>query len=328
MANKSLFRTIRGKRLPNADTVNEAGGVAYAPGPRHALAQYAVTGCLNGAFYTEAETQLETVLDLCKQVDPAFIAMTAVHCREKGFMKDMPALLCAALAVRDVGLLERTFDRVIDNGKMLRNFVQIVRSGVTGRKSLGSAPKRLVRRWFDARSPEQVFRASVGQAPSIADILKMVHPKPASPDREALYGWLIGRDHNPEALPDRVKAFEAFKRGRIHALVGDRTSIGRDVEGALRGCRGAGRRRCSEAEPGHRGIAVRERRRARAVESARFGDDQRGKTGKPSARRNELFRAAAVARRDANADGTTSLNMRGRGFESRLWHQKARVAQW
>jgi len=31
--------------------------------------------------------------------------------------------------------------RVINNGKMLRNFVKIVRSGVAGRKSLGTAPK-------------------------------------------------------------------------------------------------------------------------------------------------------------------------------------------
>ena len=51
-------------------------------------------------------------------------------------MKDMPALLCAILAVRDVKLLEAIFPRVIDNGKMLRTFVQILRSGVVGRKSL------------------------------------------------------------------------------------------------------------------------------------------------------------------------------------------------
>ena len=39
-------------------------------------------------------------------------------------------------------------DRVIDNGKMLRTFIQIVRSGAVGRKSLGTRPKRLVQRWL------------------------------------------------------------------------------------------------------------------------------------------------------------------------------------
>ena len=56
-------------------------------------------------------------------------------------MKDMPAALAATLAVWDTALLAQVFGRVIDNGKMLRNFVQIVRSGAMGRKSLGSAPR-------------------------------------------------------------------------------------------------------------------------------------------------------------------------------------------
>ena len=95
---------------------------------------------------------------------------------------------------------------------MLRNFVQIMRSGATGRKSLGSLPKRLVREWFEARPAEQIFRQSVGQAPSIADILKMVHPKPADAEREALYGYFIGREINADKLPGIVKLRAVKKR--------------------------------------------------------------------------------------------------------------------
>ena len=215
MANKTLFQTHREGLLPGADRVNEAGGSAYALSSQQALAQYAVTGCFTRTFYSDAENQLEQVLELCEQVDSAFIAKTALYCREHGFMKDMPALLCAVLAKRDLALLEQVFDRVIDNGKMLRNFVQIVRSGVTGRKSLGSAPKRLVRHWLESRSPEQVFRSSLGQSPSFSDILKMVHLKPESAEREALYGWMIGRPYDADQLPDQVKSFEAFKQGAI-----------------------------------------------------------------------------------------------------------------
>jgi hypothetical protein len=96
---------------------------------------------------------------------------------------------------------------------MLRNFVQIVRSGVVGRKSLGTAPKRLVREWFEMRDVESIFTASIGQSPSFADILKMVHPKPADATREAFYGYLIGRAHTAEALPAIVRDYEAFKAG-------------------------------------------------------------------------------------------------------------------
>jgi len=128
-------------------------------------------------------------------------------------MKDVPALLVAVLSTKDKLLFEKTFARVIDNGKMLRNFVQIMRSGATGRKSLGSLPKRLVREWFETRKAEQIFKQSVGQSPSFADVLKMVHPKPKDAEKEALYGYFIGRDVDRNKLPEIVKAFERFKNG-------------------------------------------------------------------------------------------------------------------
>ena len=211
MANQTLFQSLRGKLLPRTDTVNDEQAPAYSFTPRHALAQYAVTGCLSGTFYATAETQLARVLELCRQVEPEFIAKTAIYCRERGFMKDMPALLCAVLATRDAALLRKAFDRVIDNSRMLRNFVQILRSGATGRKSLGTSPKRLVQRWLEGRSDEALFRASVGQSPSLVDVIKMVHPRPASPVREALYGYLLDREHDAAALPEVVRQFEAFK---------------------------------------------------------------------------------------------------------------------
>ena len=179
MANKNLFKSIVGKMLPKTDAMNEEFAPAYALPAKHALAQYAATGCMNRTFYASAEDQLAKVLELCAEVEPLFIAKTAVFARERGFMKDMPALLCAVLSVRDRALLAQVFPRVIDSGKMLRNFVQIMRSGAVGRKSLGTLPKRLVREWLEARGEEALFRDSVGQSPSLADIVKMVHPKPA-----------------------------------------------------------------------------------------------------------------------------------------------------
>jgi 60 kDa SS-A/Ro ribonucleoprotein len=198
---------------PKTDTVNEAGGVAYKLTPKAALAQYAATGCFNQTFYADAGEQLDKVLALANEVDAEFVAKTAVFARERGYMKDMPALLLAVLSIRDKELFERIFPRVADNGKMLRNFVQIMRSGVVGRKSLGSLPKRLVREWFEKRASEQIFKQSVGQSPSIADILKMVHPKPADAEREALFGYFIGREFSADKLPEIVKQFERFKGG-------------------------------------------------------------------------------------------------------------------
>ena len=211
MANSTLFRSSRGAMVPRADTFNRAGGKAYATSPKHALAQYAATGCLNATFYASAEEDLGTVLALASQVSPEIVAKTAVYARTKGFMKDMPALLCAALTVLDPSLCAQIFHRVIDDGKMLKSFVQIVRSGAVGRKSLGSMPKRMVKTWLDAKDDAAVFKASVGQSPSLADVLKMAHPKPGSKSREALYGYLLGKEHDAAQLPEVVRHYEAFK---------------------------------------------------------------------------------------------------------------------
>jgi hypothetical protein len=195
MASKTTFRSIVGKLLPRTNTVNGAGAPAYALSAKHALAQYAATGCFNTTFYATAEQQLDKVLELTRAVEPQFVAKAAIFCRERGHMKDMPALLCAALSASNAKLCAATFSRVIDDAKMLRNFVQMMRSGVVGRKSLGTQPKRLVKNWFEARSEEQLFRASVGQSPSLVDVIKMVHPKPSSDARRAFYGYLLDREH-------------------------------------------------------------------------------------------------------------------------------------
>jgi 60 kDa SS-A/Ro ribonucleoprotein len=213
MANKNLFQTIKGMFTPKADAINEAGGLAYELSPKAALAQYAATGCFNHTFYADASEQLEKVLALAQETEAGFVAKLAVFAREKGYMKDMPALLVAVLASKDKELFERVFPRVIDNGKMLRNFVQIMRSGATGRKSLGSLPKRLVREWFETREAETIFKQSIGASPSFTDVLKMVHPKPKDAEKEALYGYFIGREINADKLPEIVKSFEKFKNG-------------------------------------------------------------------------------------------------------------------
>jgi len=203
MANKRLFSSLR--------TRNSEGSPAYAFDPKHALAQYAATGCLNGSFYASAETQLDELLQMAHEVDAEFVARVAVYSREQAHMKDAPAVLLAHLAQRDVLLFDRIFDRVIDSTRMLRTFVQILRSGVTGRRSFGSYPKRVVRRWFARRTDDALFRGSVGNSPSLADIIHMIHPRPDSPAREALFGYLINKNYDHDALPSLVQEYEAFK---------------------------------------------------------------------------------------------------------------------
>jgi len=201
--------------------VNNAGGVAYAMAAENALAQLAVTGCFNNTFYVTAETQLEQVLDLASKSDSEFVAKLAVYAHTTGYMKDMPAALVAFLAGKNPALASRIFPRVISNGKMIRNFAQMIRSGKFGRKNLSSQSlRRMVAQWFNSRTDEQIFFNSIGNNPSLGDVVKMGRVRPTSKQRSALYAHLAGKTKGSfqgedfvtaESLPALVAAYEAFR---------------------------------------------------------------------------------------------------------------------
>jgi 60 kDa SS-A/Ro ribonucleoprotein len=218
MANKGLFASAITKLLPAADAVNREFAPAYEYGPQAKLAQLAATGTLADSFYAAAETHLAEVLEAARAVDPIFVAKAAVYARKSGAMKDMPALLTAYLTIAEPDLAVRVFGRVIDNGRMLRSFVQIMRSGQVGRTSLGTRPKRLVKDWLETASMRDLMAAATGNDPSLADIVRMVRPKPATPERRAFYGWLIAKPYDVAALPVEIAAFEAWKREPTGAL--------------------------------------------------------------------------------------------------------------
>ncbi len=198
--NKNIFASVnRAPAMP--DTINAAGGKAYALKNEELLATLAAVGTFADGFYSGADTQVQQLLKAANACSEKFVAKCAVYCRQQGKLKDMPVVLLATLLTRgDVGTIwaKNIFPQVVDNGKQLRNFIQVIRSGVVGRKSLGSAPKKLVQHWLNSRSPSQVWYQSVGANPSMADVIKLSRPHPATPEHRALFGHLIGK--NPEDL--------------------------------------------------------------------------------------------------------------------------------
>ncbi|CDS69987.1 TROVE domain-containing protein [Salmonella enterica subsp. enterica] len=220
MANPLLFRSLL-RDAPLANASNQQGAAAFAFTPRHTLAQMVMTGCMNETFYVSGQAQLNDVLATAKDLDDLFLAQLAIYGRERGMMKDMPALLTAILAARGSALLPVVFARVINNGRMLRNFVQMLRSGVTGRRSLGTRPKKLVQRWLQNASEERLLQASVGNMPSLADIVKMVHPRPQAAWQEAFFAWLIGKPCDKAQLPEKTRALLAFREGNMGAALPD-----------------------------------------------------------------------------------------------------------
>ena len=214
--NKTLFaQASPGALVPQADATNAAGGLAYKPSDEQALAQLAMTGTFGNAFYCSAEQQLTDLLVLAEKVSNEYLAQLAVYACLKGWMKDTPIVLLALLSTRSASLFEKAFDLIVTDGKMLRNFVQVIRSGIVGRKSLGTVPKRKINQWLNKASAYQLLNANIGNNPTLGDVIRMAHPKASDPARQALFRWIIGSttEESKALLPDNVKAFMDFNAG-------------------------------------------------------------------------------------------------------------------
>ena len=217
MANKSVFSSIASV-LPRANATNKAGGPAYKLPAKHALAHLAATGTFGNVFYASAHDQLDQLRTLIEDVDDnVFLAKLAVYARERAFMKDMPAALLVTLSTRDTQLMHRVFDRVVDNGRVLRTVFQMVRSGQFGRKGLSSSLQRAFKRWFSEASTQKLLSASIGRDPSVRDVLRMARPTPRDNTRRATFGWLTDKPVDKWApaskrdLPEAVKLLQEFR---------------------------------------------------------------------------------------------------------------------
>lgn len=189
-----------------------------ADGPEAKAARLLAQAAVEGTAPTPV------LIAAAEMVPPPHLSRCAVAAAERGHHR-IAALLLAILSRRDPSCFARVFGRVVTSGHALRAFVGAMRSGQAGRQSLGTRPKAMVRDWIDRATEAELLAASVGKDPSLADILRMVHPKPASAQRAALYRWLLGDRSDDPALPPVIRALQAFRA----APVGDPPDVPVDL---------------------------------------------------------------------------------------------------
>lgn len=204
----------------NQHTTNHAGGKAYQLSPKQALAQLVCTGTLHRTFYANAEEQLSKLIDLAKQMDNEFLAKLALYAKHNALMKDTPILLLAILCIKTNGqpFAKLIFKDIIHDGKSLRNFVQVMRSGVIGRKSLGSFTKKLVNDWLIGASDKAFINTNIGNKPTLKDVIRLSHPKPVDNRTQALICWALDKEYNKAHLPELAKTLIDFQKDNTKPL--------------------------------------------------------------------------------------------------------------
>ncbi len=182
--------------------------------PESRVALYAAIGSPRSilrARPTTEERRIEDaeVVSAAARVSPKFLAAHALASRALGESSRAPALLCALLSHRDPALLAEVFPCVINTPALVRRFVGVVRSGVSGRRSLGSAPKRLIARWLRSLSDDAVLTNGA----KLRDVIRLSHPRPRSRARAALYRLLLSRPYDAHRLPRLASMWVASQSG-------------------------------------------------------------------------------------------------------------------
>jgi 60 kDa SS-A/Ro ribonucleoprotein len=211
MANKNVFKSAGSKKVVTVK--NRAGGSAVALNAKETLAKYVVTCTFNDTYYASGKEHLDELKDVISKIDDnEFIAKAAIYSRKTAGMKDMPAYLLNVLYDRDRELFAKVFDQVIDSGRMLRTFVQLARSDAFGRNLSIRAMRRSFQNWFDGKSSGWLFRNSLGNDPSFADIIKMTHVK--GNKNQDLFSYFLGKKYNVDNLPEDLKLYLAWQKDR------------------------------------------------------------------------------------------------------------------
>lgn len=191
------------------DTTNGAGEPAfkYSTAERQ-LTQLVCCGTLSDTFYVTAEVQLDDILNLSKTVSTEFICKLALYAKSVGKMRATSALLTTIVAVRDPALFKRNANDLLDF-RALRTFCKIIRSGKLGRRSFGSSLRNSINTFLESRTEYEILMGNIGNDPSLADVIKMTHPKPKAAPIAQLLNWIVKSKRVEDKHPS-VKTLEDF----------------------------------------------------------------------------------------------------------------------
>lgn len=154
----------------------------------------------------------EDIVRCAREVPPGFAARAAVLSARQG-RRRVSTLLLAVLSTIDSGLFAEVFPAAVCPGDAgaVRQFAWWVRSGIAGRRSFGTRPKKSLQDWLNATPPGILRAEAFAGEPRLADIVAWTHPKAPGPEHALIYAWMTGRPADASRLPLPLPAEEGAR---------------------------------------------------------------------------------------------------------------------
>jgi len=161
--------------------------------PEQALRR-SVMSCFLGEkeFYEDGVEISARILTLAGEVDPKTIASMAVEARTKGNLRHAPLLLLCALAKHGKGrIVADAIEQTIQRADELTELVALYWKINGGKRPLSAQLKKGLARAFLKFDAYQLGKYSRNTEVKLRDILFLVHAKPDTKDRGALWKQLV-----------------------------------------------------------------------------------------------------------------------------------------
>lgn len=199
--------------IPIPDKKNRDDYPAYSRSLEEQYLQTLLTNTIGNTFYADSNELLQEadqIHDAMLKKDPEFTAKALIFARNEGFMRLQPIFGLAKLSAVSQELFSKAFKKVILIPSDLQDFLTILKG--QGRGQGGRAVKRQIAKFLNSISEYWAIKYNGrGRGYSLGDIVKTVHPKPATYKQKAIFGYLVGQDYDKKAVP-QITAFEALKR--------------------------------------------------------------------------------------------------------------------
>lgn len=189
------------RKMEKNEALNNEGGIVFAVDQWARLRRFLILGTEGGTFYAGPQDMTIENVGVVKQCladDAARVIDTIVEVSQKGLApKNEPAILALAMATIHASVYERrlayaALPDVCRTGTHLLHFAAY-REALGG--GWGKGMRRAVGSWFISKTPTSLAYQAVKYKQrdgwSMADLLRLSHPKATSNDQNMVMKWIV-----------------------------------------------------------------------------------------------------------------------------------------
>lgn len=162
--------------LKASEKVTYEGGKAYEQTLRETVAEVFSLGLIRGNFYQSDLEVIENTKELMTEAlekYPEWATKCAIYGQRFNSLKLVPAVWLVYLStLKNKSLFEKAFKKIINNPKMLHDFLELTRKGGI-RQGMGRSVKRVTNEWLNDRLNDYHATRYKGK---LAQIIKTARP--------------------------------------------------------------------------------------------------------------------------------------------------------